>query len=158
MLKQACSSSGWFSPAFCWLGGCCMLKCNLPHRARANLIVSESLLKQKNIGKVAGFARNVCPIHVMACIFIWNHLYHQCDPDPKDDWSTVKFSAAYFRDSQQLHWVVMDKHETAMRNFSLSCAYRPEVTCGSNTNFIHRRDIVHKQQVTEGREGPFSTQ
>lgn len=62
-----------------------MLKCNLPHGARTNLIVSESFLKQKNIGKAAAFARNACPIHVIACIYILNHLYHQCDPDPKDD-------------------------------------------------------------------------
>lgn len=47
-----------------------MLKCNLPHRARTNLIVSESLPKQKNIGEAAGFARNVCPIHVMGCLYI----------------------------------------------------------------------------------------
>lgn len=158
MLKQACASSGWFSPAFCWLGGCCMLKCNLPHRARTNLIVSESLLKQKNTGKPPGFARSVCPIHVMACIYIWNHLYHQCDPDLKDDWSTAKFSAAYSRDSLQLHWVMMDKHETAMRNFFPACAHRPEVTFSSNANLIHRQGTAHKQQVTKGREGPFPTQ
>jgi len=47
-----------------------MLECNLPHRARTNLIVYESFLKQQNIGKAASFARNVCPIQVMACIYV----------------------------------------------------------------------------------------
>lgn len=79
-----------------------MPQCNLPHRARTNLVVYESFLKQKNIAKAATFARNVCPI---PCDGL--HLYlkppapSQCDPDPKDDLGTVKFSAVYlaFRDS-----------------------------------------------------------
>lgn len=50
-----------------------MLKCNLPQRARANLIAYESFLKQKNMVKAANFARNICLIHVMVCIY---HLHH----------------------------------------------------------------------------------